>query len=1208
MHMTPAEQLENRVGGVFGQNGDLGHRVNAVLLWQLAVWRLWFDESDAGGDGKKGRVIDPHQIVRCAHPDLLTEFGETGILELSYGLLEAIGEDALGKRRALAWRTRHGEMVLSVQALDPMYLVRLLFGKMGLEHTLRHHVFASIRRRYRCILSSETARVFHTLANVVNRQLLNPAQSTERQGEKHRISWMLVTEFLPPLIEAASGLVDSAAERERLLHLFLGVARALSYIQVEEKRGYIVSRTHSFDAEYMLSSLFGLATNIHGFDELFGGGLLLVEESSFATRKPPLWRRPERISGRIILATGRYGTGKSLLALQVAVAVAEKGGVAWILALEQSSEECRYTLETMGLLPKNAAIEVAVGTREAMRLLRDPEAGGQDQRDGRVKSKGALIFLDAEKQSYEKFLTDLPKPMEWIQSYPLRLIVVDPINAINQGQKPDYGKLRIEMIKVFENIKDSGTNVWFNAEDPSRSSNTFFERNIADTVIHLSTGQIHGREQRYIEIQKSRLQREQRGLHPFEIASGVGIRIFPSSAAISDRLSARSAKIPVRKAGFGISSLDEVLGPEAIRDGDVVLLQGPPGCYKTQVGIRFLFGKAKHGKNTSGNPSTRNLLFVSGDAQIGMRQLIQQYRVEGNPVDVVPLPDGQVHPGQVLQAIELQLLRRQPGEPIVDRVMFGNVAHWDTNCPFLREDEMFGSVLLQMLRRYNVTAVLISSAPNAEASRLETVLFDNADSVIEFHNTDREGRSNVILRVLKTRTSQNKRGWFDLDVGQDAESIVVRSTPSLLRVSSDGKVSRIPIRLLLHAETDMQATYNREVQRSLKASVSRSVQIAEQRKFLVDRVLGLSPFSVLDELQLLQLDEHQVPSKETGDTELHLSEFPNKSGKAIELTAEWLDLLPRLRNRVRLNSGKIVAWPYLQNISFLASVKDIPEECMRSWRELARECERFEHEKPNELFFEFAKDSDENYNCLFLEILLSLACPPEKSTNCVLLDWIRKRETVEALELFWRLCRRAHGWPTARLRGAQTMQVEKKAKVWRHWYSTLNQMLAEMTPSERSNIRVGPLPGGVTTAGEWFLAVPAHSAAPELAIAMIQDLTSQNAESERVRQGVGLPTRISYYEFAGASGEINTPVSPYFSMPIGILRQLVADAFARSSIRCYTQFSSALTSHLLRMLEEGGDVNSAHVREIQHSLELRLAALSHTEACRTIRIDDPSKG
>jgi ABC-type glycerol-3-phosphate transport system substrate-binding protein len=127
-------------------------------------------------------------------------------------------------------------------------------------------------------------------------------------------------------------------------------------------------------------------------------------------------------------------------------------------------------------------------------------------------------------------------------------------------------------------------------------------------------------------------------------------------------------------------------------------------------------------------------------------------------------------------------------------------------------------------------------------------------------------------------------------------------------------------------------------------------------------------------------------------------------------------------------------------------------------------------------------------------------------------------------------------------------------------------MMWDLPEPERSAISVLPLPGNVTSAGEWYLAVPAYSAAPELAWEIIHMITSPDRELQRIYHGVGLPTRESYYRHSGPATPASL-VSPFFHISRPMLKDLVESAFQRSRFPCYQKMTDTISAHLQRILE-----------------------------------------
>jgi ABC-type glycerol-3-phosphate transport system substrate-binding protein len=151
--------------------------------------------------------------------------------------------------------------------------------------------------------------------------------------------------------------------------------------------------------------------------------------------------------------------------------------------------------------------------------------------------------------------------------------------------------------------------------------------------------------------------------------------------------------------------------------------------------------------------------------------------------------------------------------------------------------------------------------------------------------------------------------------------------------------------------------------------------------------------------------------------------------------------------------------------------------------------------------------------------------------------------------------------------------LTSSAIISRHWYNTLNQMMADLGSEKRASYSITMLPGFgagqsyMTTAGEWYLAVPAYSAAPEVAMDVIEYLTTPDNEMQRLHLGVSLPTRADYY--SPDAPRMATDFSPFFEMPRDALSNLVEGVFRRSDFPKYQAFAETLSSHLQRLLFVG---------------------------------------
>ena len=511
----------------------------------------------------------------------------------------------------------------------------------------------------------------------------------------------------------------------------------------------------------------------------------------------------------------------------------------------------------------------------------------------------------------------------------------------------------------------------------------------------------------------------------------------------------------------------------------------------------------------------------------------------------------------------------------IDRAMVDNISHWDLSCPFVQEEKTFGDTLVDLLRKHQVTTLLTcNDLGEASESTLQRSVIDSADCLLQFHRIEYRGAYHVMFRVLKTRGMRHEREFCELVI--DAHKIGVRKISSLLRIAADGGIKSLDIRLFLHHKTSEQREQNDRLVSAIRAVVSPQVFIDEkaQDSGALVGAWSLGSSSALDELQVMQIDEFQLPRK----GQMQLIPAPLHIFRPDQWGNEWNDLLPRLRRRIQSRHGGFIGLPMYQNVGLLAhrstysrGAKAKVQPAVTSWEELAAQCGEWERENADEskLFFDFGANVQENYNCVFWEVLISL-CPsllePERQS---LNEWFRCGEALRAAKAYRRLCRRSHIAAKARsiCNPVNTGYIWARAVVNRVWYSDITQMMSGVAPDEQRSFVVSALPGRVGIAGEWYLSVPEYSAAHDVGLQIIKLLTTHDAELARLRAGVGLPTRSGFYRSATISRGQGNAVSPYFSMNLDLLGEILGNSFQRSSLVNYHKLSGILSAHLERVIE-----------------------------------------
>ncbi len=793
----------------------------------------------------------------------------------------------------------------------PVILKRLLPASAP-EQDVKYYFMRSIRRRYHLEPSAATVRALHAVALI-----MSPF------ADLHGESPVPYDEFVETIRRSS----DSDTVSRDVPRAYCDLCWALDRVKVAG-RGLVTLQPEVADAEHLMSHLFGVPTGIPGFDDLFGGGGLMLADSmasgpvclgrqdSFTSsadpgiaavevpKPPPLMASALRklegqgIGGRVVLVIGTFGSGKSLLSLQMAVEVARKGGVAWVMSLEQTDEECEYSLESIGISTKHPSMRVYRGPIESLHALTVP-----------VRSQGALVFLRPEpsgKTDFGSFLENVQQRLEWMSEYPLRLLVIDPVNAVGQPRLELDSGLRTKTHAMFEAAKHQNVNVWFTSEQPTgHALRDRFEENVADTVIRLGVDEGTGR--RYIEITKSRFQHEYSGRHALAIEPQTGKHVYPPASMI-----ARSVRNDGLRKGSalpyecGVAGMDQLLGPNAPLPGDLIVLAGP-GKGKTLLGVQFL---------TSGleNDRLRNL-FISDYNLQRIGRFVETATRRGDLAPVWDNPGvvrcsiqaGFGDPSRVLLQIRRALDKCSEGGCSPSRVLVTNLSRWEKEMPPLGGDVSFGIALSKLLRSYGVVTIVVNGDElEHDSSPLRQTMASQADTLIHFQRREFKGRVTTLVTTIKSRLMRHPRESFELIV--EADQLRIGPAP-LFRANSAGDLTPVKVVLYLHAETPNHKRYNAKILAALRTTLSPDTHIASQTLRYDPEFLSKSQYSAVDELQVFQLDEYQLPpaGSMTSSRVLHTFDLATHCDALASR-------LPSLTRRVICDEGKrFFAVPFYQN-------------------------------------------------------------------------------------------------------------------------------------------------------------------------------------------------------------------------------------------------------------------------------------------------------
>lgn len=928
----------------------------------------------------------------------------------------------------------------------------------------------------------------------------------------------------------------------------LVIVNSLGYMTLHNyKSNTAYFRTREFDGEYIRSCLFGIWSNIAGLNELFGGGGPFMFETGAEQR------------GRILLVEGAYGNGKSTFAMSLAADFARKGGASWLVPFEQPARECAQVLRDFGILNRssNAKIVVSRESTDIQSLSKNAE-------------QGSVIILSTSKVSVDSVLIDAKLIGRTMKEAGGGCIVFDPLNAILDSDEYTSAERRAEFLHELDELRADGVTVILVGERTDQASIIDICEKIADTVIRLSSVESLGYQQRFLEIRKSRLQREQRGSHPFSIKGKGGIHIFPSSAAVAARTRQRNRLGGSIANRFGWPSVDAVLGEDPFCRGDCLILSGQPGTFKTQIALRFAlcYGEKKAwGSKRKHKTIVFPLKDSKQDVEKALKDIMSKFSHEVNQengyhvrslenVSVVKLPKGYVQPGMILQSVEREIEKLRASGYTVDRVVFDNAEDWDLNCPFLTADPIFGATLVELLRRYSITTMFAMHANRSEAimDPVENALYNAADVVLDLGVVEYRGAQRPIFRVNKTRTMNHASEYFDLYSNNG--TLRVGNQSRLLQIRDGSVVGQVPVRLFLHKEGKLQQSYNKLIEQSLRPVLSSDVKETSGDRTLLLRSLGLSDFSTVDELQIVQIDEYQV------------ADFIDKGERFSKLHGFSVDRLSSFERANKYGIGptgdRFFAIPFIQNVGLIAyDHSEIGKGEVDSWERI---CElvwdRTKRANNDRQIFHFECDKDETYISFFLEVALGCGVNlPKRSTSIV--TWLNsnREKLVLAFQRFALLGHRSH-------QRYRTMQMGGgfcyEALIYRQWFTTLCEMIAA-APDRDFGVKIATLPNERCVAGEWYLSVPYYSASPDVAFEIIRVLTAGEEQADRLNLGVGLPTSPVFYE--GTQNKEGVLSCGYFDLDASDIGRCIENAGRRSNFENYTKINRRLAFHLKRFLE-----------------------------------------
>lgn len=988
------------------------------------------------------------------------------------------------------------------------------------------------------------------------------------------------------------------------------------------------------DPTLVLCTLFGRSTGVAGLDYLLFGGL---------------WTPGGQGGGENLAVgiSGGPGLGKSTLAMRIASQVAARGGAALYLHFQLNSRtlERQLTQFHRGLLRYCDVIRLGEGAAA-------PEV--RSLRVGRAR-RGLLAIAPMPTAPHQLIKSELLQLIAKVSHLaevrklqPERLVVFDSISAC-RGYGQPVGDWREFLDDLAQHLRARNFNSLFLVEREGGIVDGF-ENYLVDLDIRLGSNDVDGYLFRTLRIAKSRWQGSHRGEHHYTLGVSDGFQVYPSSAAV---ITIEWKREPfLRRADFkaidpGIENFTQLLGrkeglsgPEAAKAwwsrGSATALIGPRGTLKTTFGAAFCeavsrdHDEAKLGASPcalflhfsvethEGSPSSfswKNAQPSSSGARydVPLRSppgdaIVRE--VKGHVVHVF-FRSGFLTPGQVFQVLrDLVREKRREGSPIRRAVVVdaGNIV---PDFPALNADLAFIPALCSILSSEAITTLLIYSYPeHGGTDYIIDQVRSTSQNIIRCQPIQNGGVQSVAVFVERSMSGLHNRGIYELIKSNNTQTpLCLANTLDLVLDPLSKKPATATIKLMLHAETELQHRYHKSVQRLHKGLGPYQVEV-------LGHPVGMAHYDVAQEviareraLWITQLDAYA-----------YLDFTTLKEGSRnilMDLAAIDERVRDRRNSMVCLPQSPaadvepIRSLPFYLNPSFLfiddgllAFLRD-KKIGGSSWTANSMDYSWYHLLEGVRLFlarpgaptrtspaFDCPLKTGENVNCLFLEILASCMGGASAVNELPLFEAFGASAStndgphsvlVEAAALLWEAfhetfqsqkARRADGRDPVRSRRRRSryvkVRVNPEALIQRHWYSTCRETARLRTghPWQNPGFEAMRLPTGVWTCGDWHLGILEGSIGPRSGTAILLDefLTPQ-AALERLVQGVGLPPHKHFYDHASKDCGDEMPV---LRRPLTWFQDYVEPnskfVIHRSQIPGYRQVSPILYGHLCAIL------------------------------------------
>jgi circadian clock protein KaiC len=446
-----------------------------------------------------------------------------------------------------------------------------------------------------------------------------------------------------------------------------------------------------------------LETGIPYLDRILGGGIL---------------------RGALAMVIGAPGTGKTVLALQIAFHMASRGGSALYLTGYSETHD-KLLVHGRGLsFFKSGLVGQQIQFASLPDLLREGAKETEDAIIATVRAQRAsLVILDGFR-SMRGFLADEHEAAHFVYSLGAKLALL------------------------------GATTLLIVEGDPDQASR-YPELTVCDVILALRRQSLGSRDRRLLHMLKARGLAPLIGSHPFVIDQD-GLSVYPRFESV---VSAAEPGWNPERAAFGIADLDALVGG-GLTLGTTTLVAGSPGVGKTTLSLHFIAESARV------QEPVLFLGFMESPAQL--REKARVFGMDLSEAEASGLLRYLVLAPYDLEADAIATLLVEDIERRgVRRLVIDSAAEIERAIGFQGRVPDFLSALVSYLRGRGITTYMTMDVPMIVGPALEltdTPLSVLAENLLLMRHVEYRGRIHQVLSVLKMRFSGYERAIYEFSV------------------------------------------------------------------------------------------------------------------------------------------------------------------------------------------------------------------------------------------------------------------------------------------------------------------------------------------------------------------------------------------------------------------------------------------------------------